>query len=96
MLLEESQVSRLGFFGLCNYSIPLREIQQVHSSLTQLYWNQPLAAAVDLLPVVSISSENRNTTDVFTILPPEKVTTLIPVFVTFLPVAAISLHSLLP
>ena len=58
MLHEESQVYRLGFFGLWNYSIPSCEIQQVHSSLTQLYWNQRLVAAVDLLPVVSIYADH--------------------------------------
>jgi len=31
MLPTESQVNRLGFFGLWNYSIPSCEIQQVHS-----------------------------------------------------------------
>ena len=37
MLLEESQVNRLGFFGLWNYSIPSCEIQQEHSYLEVLF-----------------------------------------------------------
>ena len=37
MLPIESQVNRLGFFGLWTHSIPSCEIQQVHSShFTQL------------------------------------------------------------
>ena len=42
MLPIESQVYRLGFFGLWIHFIPSCEIQQVHSALTQLYWNQLL------------------------------------------------------
>ena len=42
MLPIEFQVYRLGFFGLWIHFIPSCEIQQVHSALTQLYWNQLL------------------------------------------------------
>ena len=36
-LHEESQVTRLGFFGFWAYSIPSCEIQQVHSHLKVLF-----------------------------------------------------------
>jgi len=55
MLPTGSQVNSLGSLGLWNYSIPSCEIQQEHSYLTQLYWNQLL---VDLLPVVSIYADH--------------------------------------